>query len=61
LNAEDLYASLVFASQAYFSALIADAELQAAFLERVSSTRGGMPQVAVVVAPPSIPPRDGLQ
>jgi hypothetical protein len=48
LNAEDFYASLVFAYKAYFAALAVDEELQSHFIQRVSAKDGGAPQVWLV-------------
>jgi hypothetical protein len=47
LNAEDFYAALVAASRAYFEALRTPSDIQKAFLQRVSSPKGGV----VVVGP----------
>jgi hypothetical protein len=49
LNAEDLYADVVGAARAYFSALYADQNLQQRFAKRISSDDGGRPQARRVV------------
>jgi hypothetical protein len=48
LNAENFYAALVEASDAYFSALATESDLRQAFINRLSDPNGGMPHVAVV-------------
>ena len=44
LNAEDLFAALLFASRAYFDSLPNDLELAENFQKRVAATDGGAPQ-----------------
>jgi hypothetical protein len=58
LNAEDFYAALLTASQAYFAELVTSTELQRHFAKRVSDAEGGAPQVWVVeqVKAQSAPP-----
>jgi len=44
LNAQDLYAALVLASQAYFRCLSNDEVLQSNFSRRISQADGGAPE-----------------
>jgi hypothetical protein len=48
LNAEDLYAALLTASQAYFADLTQSVDLQSRFAKRIHETDGGAPQTWVV-------------
>jgi len=48
LNAEDLFAALLFASRAYFDSLLIDVNLQANFQKRVNATDGGAPETYLV-------------
>jgi hypothetical protein len=48
LNAEDLFAALLFASRAYFDSLLNDSKLQDNFKQRVTATDGGAPETYVV-------------
>jgi len=48
LNAEDLFAALLFASRAYFDSLLNDPKLQENFQNRVAATDGGAPETYVV-------------
>jgi hypothetical protein len=48
LNAEDFYAALLVASQAYFAELVSSEELQGHFSKRIVDADGGAPQIFVV-------------
>ena len=48
LNAEDLFAALLFASRAYFDSLLIDAKLQENFQKRVAATDGGAPETYLI-------------
>lgn len=48
LNAEDLFAALLFASRAYFDSLHVDSKLQESFQKRVVATDGGAPETYLV-------------
>jgi hypothetical protein len=52
LNAEDFYATLVLAAQRYFDDLRGDANLQAAFLQRVNDPDTGLLTVGPGAGPP---------
>jgi len=51
LNAQDFYAALIFASQAYFSALATDPVLAVNFQRRLQDTDGGAPDTFVASHP----------
>jgi hypothetical protein len=61
LNAEDFYAALLQASEAYFSELEQSEELQRAFRKRVSSSSGGAMQVFTAQAAPVSLPNMSLE
>jgi hypothetical protein len=48
LNAEDLFAALLFASRTYFDSVLSDSKLQDNFQKRVAATDGGAPQTYLV-------------
>lgn len=48
LNAEDLFAALLFASRAYFDSLLNDPTLQENFQKRVAASDGGAPDSYLV-------------
>jgi hypothetical protein len=48
LNAEDLFAALLFASRAYFDSLLNDSKLQENFQKRAAATDGGTPETYLV-------------
>ena len=48
LNAEDLFAALLFASRAYFDSLPNDSTLQENFQKRIAATDGGAPETYLV-------------
>jgi len=56
LNAEDFFAAMASAANAYIAALEGSEELQAAFLHRLDSTAGGSIHVAVLGF---MPPAEG--
>jgi hypothetical protein len=49
LNAEDLYADVVGAARAYFTALYTDQDLQRRFSKRIAADDGGRPQSRQVI------------
>ncbi|WP_347888295.1 hypothetical protein ABHF54_13065 [Nitrosomonas europaea] len=54
LNAEDLFAALLFAARSYFDSLLNDSQLQENFQKRIAATDGGAPEAFVMQQYPRV-------